>query len=411
MKTIIVLATLALTILFLLPADTKVHATESPVESSCHLTSEIEGSIVIDYSGKRIFAPHSPHEFAVTSDINISAGTYDIYLEGYDGHEGRIAENQKEEQYKVILMGGGATVATTNPSGDVPDDKDDAFWSGKTDTSLTLSKNVDSLRIRHAHAGKQGKSNSLIPTCMMLVPEKEQEKKPIGAICGNGKKESPEECDDGNAAAGDGCSSSCSLERIIIDPVCGNGIAEAGEQCDDGNADENNCTSQCRFPEVQVEKEKCEAEIGNTVWNDRNANGIQDEGEEGITDVKLKLQYGDKVKTDRTNFRGRYKFEDLCADTYRVIVATETLDPSCYQTYDKDGTLDHTSRHKLDNDEEYTKADFGYHCPDSSSGGGRKSPDTGAGPFAAAAAAGSASIASWIAYRRMRDESATIIRF
>ena len=43
------------------------------------------------------------------------------------------------------------------------------------------------------------------------------------------------------------------------------------------------------------------AEIGNTVWNDRNKNRVQDPGEEGITDVRLKLYNGDDVEKDTTN--------------------------------------------------------------------------------------------------------------
>jgi cysteine-rich repeat protein len=48
--------------------------------------------------------------------------------------------------------------------------------------------------------------------------------------CGNGAVDTGEECDDGNPASGDGCSSLCRLE-----PVCGDGAIMTGEQCDDGN--------------------------------------------------------------------------------------------------------------------------------------------------------------------------------
>ena len=51
---------------------------------------------------------------------------------------------------------------------------------------------------------------------------------PNHAVCGNGKIEIGEECDDGNTTACDGCSPTCKLER------CGNGIVECDEQCDDG---------------------------------------------------------------------------------------------------------------------------------------------------------------------------------
>jgi cysteine-rich repeat protein len=47
---------------------------------------------------------------------------------------------------------------------------------------------------------------------------------PVGAT-------GPEQCDDNNTTAGDGCSATCQIE------TCGNGVTESinGEQCDDGN--------------------------------------------------------------------------------------------------------------------------------------------------------------------------------
>lgn len=53
-----------------------------------------------------------------------------------------------------------------------------------------------------------------------------------------------EQCDDGNADAGDGCSAACTLEegwlcdlpgRPCVRPVCGDGKVEGVETCDDGN--------------------------------------------------------------------------------------------------------------------------------------------------------------------------------
>lgn len=52
-------------------------------------------------------------------------------------------------------------------------------------------------------------------------------------ICGNGAVAMPEECDDGNLADGDGCSSTCALEGAA---TCGDGQVWLGEECDDGNA-------------------------------------------------------------------------------------------------------------------------------------------------------------------------------
>jgi|GEM_PF-3369674 len=53
------------------------------------------------------------------------------------------------------------------------------------------------------------------------------------ATCGDGVKEGPSElCDDGNTMKGDGCSATCTPEPV----VCGNGRVESPEQCDIGTA-------------------------------------------------------------------------------------------------------------------------------------------------------------------------------
>ena len=68
--------------------------------------------------------------------------------------------------------------------------------------------------------------------------KKEASSTPTSPICGNKIVETGEGCDDGNTVSGDGCSSSCQVEQsqpVQTDPVCGNGIVESGEDCDDGN--------------------------------------------------------------------------------------------------------------------------------------------------------------------------------
>jgi cysteine-rich repeat protein len=63
----------------------------------------------------------------------------------------------------------------------------------------------------------------------------------MDAVCGDGKMEGPEQCDDGNAVDGDGCSKTCTK-----DAVCGDGKMEGPEQCDDGNAvDGDGCSKTC----------------------------------------------------------------------------------------------------------------------------------------------------------------------
>jgi cysteine-rich repeat protein len=83
--------------------------------------------------------------------------------------------------------------------------------------------------------------------------------------CGDGEIAGDEQCDDGNAEAGDGCDASCRLE------LCGNGILQAGESCDDGNGEPaDGCSPGCQVEScgdgIQQPPEECDD--GNTVDGD-----------------------------------------------------------------------------------------------------------------------------------------------
>lgn len=66
----------------------------------------------------------------------------------------------------------------------------------------------------------------------------------IGVGCGNRVLDPGEACDDGNVNAGDGCSSTCTIEPgwrcpaigRACAPICGDGRLVGVETCDDGNA-------------------------------------------------------------------------------------------------------------------------------------------------------------------------------
>ncbi len=77
-------------------------------------------------------------------------------------------------------------------------------------------------------------------------------------VCGDGHLDANETCDDGNTAAGDGCSADCQIEPGFAcgDPgslclathTCGNGIIEATEGCDDHNTNASDgCGSDCQI--------------------------------------------------------------------------------------------------------------------------------------------------------------------
>jgi cysteine-rich repeat protein len=79
--------------------------------------------------------------------------------------------------------------------------------------------------------------NAVIPNYVMTAT--------FTAVCSNGVLEPGEQCDDGNATGGDGCSATCQLEPMA---ACGNGVLEAGEQCDDGNVTNGDgCSVTCQL--------------------------------------------------------------------------------------------------------------------------------------------------------------------
>lgn len=73
-----------------------------------------------------------------------------------------------------------------------------------------------------------------IPTVSLLLAG-------CGAVCGDGKTDEGEECDDGNAVDTDSCTNAC------LNAACGDSIVEIGvEECDDGNTiDNDTCTNEC----------------------------------------------------------------------------------------------------------------------------------------------------------------------
>ena len=80
------------------------------------------------------------------------------------------------------------------------------------------------------------------------------------SLCGNGKLDPGEECDDGNTEDDDGCSSQCVIDCYYNcqchpwDPpcvdarVCGNAVLTSDEECDDGNTlSGDGCSGSCQL--------------------------------------------------------------------------------------------------------------------------------------------------------------------
>jgi len=78
----------------------------------------------------------------------------------------------------------------------------------------------------------------------------------MGAVCGDAALSAGEDCDDGNAFAGDGCSPACATESgfacsgepSVCTTTCGDRITAGREQCDDGGLDDGDgCDASCQY--------------------------------------------------------------------------------------------------------------------------------------------------------------------
>ncbi|MGH1505186.1 MAG: SdrD B-like domain-containing protein, partial [Acidimicrobiales bacterium] len=102
--------------------------------------------------------------------------------------------------------------------------------------------------------------------------------------------------------------------------------------------------------------------IGDRVWSDTDADGIQDAGEPGLSGVTVELLdgTGTVIASDVTDGAGNYAFAGLAAGAYTVRVDVSTLPTGVIQTGDPDATLDDESTLTLAAGEDVTTADFGY---------------------------------------------------
>jgi uncharacterized repeat protein (TIGR01451 family) len=125
-----------------------------------------------------------------------------------------------------------------------------------------------------------------------------------------------------------------------IDSTPGNNVPEEDDQ-----------DSAIIFPS-QVE---ASSTIGDFVWFDDNADGVQDPDEDGVPNVTVRLtnQATNEVSTQVTNANGLYLFSGLDAGTYLVQVLTSTFPDNYGLTTVGSYTV------TLQDDESFLDADFG----------------------------------------------------
>lgn len=90
------------------------------------------------------------------------------------------------------------------------------------------------------------------------------------------------------------------------------------------NSGDNNLTIDFGFTKAAIVQQ---ASVGDLVWHDQNANGVQDAGEPGIGGVTVTLNGPGGAQTMQTTSAGNYMFTGLAAGTYTICVAT----PATYQ--------------------------------------------------------------------------------
>jgi hypothetical protein len=103
--------------------------------------------------------------------------------------------------------------------------------------------------------------------------------------------------------------------------------------------------------------------VGDRVWLDTNANGVQDAGETGINGVTVQLvnSANTVVATATTSGDGNYTFENLAAGTYTVKIVASSLPPGVAETYDLDGVASaNQATFTLTPEQHRTDVDFGY---------------------------------------------------
>jgi hypothetical protein len=93
-------------------------------------------------------------------------------------------------------------------------------------------------------------------------------------------------------------------------------LSASGEPSTDGDDSNSNLT---------LDIPLCgNSQLGDFVWNDKNANGIQDLNEPGIQGATVKLTFPDGVttRTTTTNASGKYLFTALATGNYKVTFST-----------------------------------------------------------------------------------------
>ena len=172
---------------------------------------------------------------------DISGSYFEISAYGFN-------HNLTRESIKANTQLINATITNieNGPSGGYENPSDSICGIIEGDAQNDLPNNDEHDFIVGANAGKICSITNVHRDRMKIYYEPTQV---CGIYCGNGILEtsSGEQCDDGNNNDGDGCNAVCQTEAF----ECGNGIKESDEECDgeDGVGENQTCSADCKLLE------------------------------------------------------------------------------------------------------------------------------------------------------------------
>jgi len=137
-----------------------------PTPIECPYSAK-EGRIIVNFDNKELIA-NADKGRAQTGPFSaqIPPATYNITLVSYDNHIEKSESTELNETWHAILYGqNDIVVATTKPSGDIPETQD--YYIGVTNVNFTIPSPVTAATAYHS-AYPSNIRNSVVPVCVVF---------------------------------------------------------------------------------------------------------------------------------------------------------------------------------------------------------------------------------------------------
>jgi hypothetical protein len=141
---------------------------EEPTPDHCPFVPKA-GRTIIDFTPNQVRSDKGQSDAETASkSVTLPAGSYVVNLASWDGYNGRAADTQSSEQWKLVLKNGATTVATSNASADLADGVREASVQTKVNDALVVSQAVTSAFGLHNAYPDTSSSNGHRPLCAAL---------------------------------------------------------------------------------------------------------------------------------------------------------------------------------------------------------------------------------------------------